>query len=508
MQAAHTQDLSAAASKALQVQMRLDYPELTERELDQLWEAIAGEYEQSEANLCLLNNDLPTLWQVKHQRLQLSDYLWGDNGHLAAQLTAIAAAMPTAPEFLLTTLIAAAGSRLGAGTQIAIKPSAGYIQPAIYRALIVATTGCKKTPTQSIILKPLEVLEAEAFTEWQTAQTAYQRALDIYRARSKHAEALGEWPLPPAPRKRYLVGDSTIDARGRIHQENPRGFLIYQDEGSAHFTHRNRSRSGLRSDIEVELAEFNGGPLTRDRKFESLFVGHSAISRTGTIQWETLASLMKHHDDTTGEWARWLFCAAPAPPAKIDLLSTEADMAFKEQVCLKKLYQTLERIEPQSYQLSQSAKAVFQTIQHRLIDWMQEENHPGLKAAYPKFESYLARLALWLHVVNGALGEKCPAAIVSDATMSRAGQLTEYFVGQLRLIYAHNSPQQQLTGTLLRMQAFAETKGRPIETREFKMGVWSLRKCSPAEIKTHLSTLVQAGYGSWVNGKYQAMPLH
>jgi hypothetical protein len=53
------------------------------------------------------------------------------------------------------------------------------------------------------------------------------------------------------------------------------------------------------------------------------------------------------------------------------------------------------------------------------------------------------------------------------------------------------------------MQTFAEGKGRAVEAREFKSGIWSLRKCSTSEIKSHLSTLVQTGYGVWIDGKYQ-----
>lgn len=503
MRSMSEQDLPASAIKAFKLQVRLDNPELTAQDIEELWVMIVREQEQAEANKELLHHNLPNLLQVKRQRLLLSDYLWGDGGRLATQLTATATAMPTAPEFLLTTLIAAAGSRIGAGTQISIKPSAGYTQPAIYRTLIVAATGCKKTPAQKIILSPLETFEAEAFEQWQKSQTDYQVAVRSYSARLKRGEDSGVYPPSPPPRKRYIVSDSTIEARGRIHQENLRGFLIYRDEGSAHFTSRNKHRKGSGDDLETELTEFNGGNLNKDRKFESLFVTHSAISRTGSIQWDVLANLMKNHDDSTGEWSRWLFCAAPVPVPKIDLFVSDADADLGLCTSLKKLYQRLDQIEPQLYQLSLEAKVVFQTAQHRLIDWMQEENQPGLKAAYPKFESYLARVALWLHLINSALKGCSPAPMIDKRTMVQASQLTEYFVGQLRLIYAHNAPQQQLAGILLRMQTFAEGKGRSVELREFKSGIWGLRKCSTAEIKTHLATLVQTGYGVWVDGKYQ-----
>lgn len=498
------QDLTASATKTFKLQLRLDNPNLTAQDIQELWETIAQEDDRAEEQANLIAGQLPTLMQAKQQRLVLADYLWGDKGRLAAQLTAIAEAMPTAPEFLLATLIPAAGSRIGAETQIVIKPSAGYVQPPIYRTLIVAPTGTKKTPTQSIVLSALEELDAEEFNRWQDAQAVYEKKLYQYEASLKRKENTGERPMQPLPRKRYVLGDSTIEARERIHQENPRGFLIYRDEGSAHFTGRNKYRRGMGDDAEAELSEFNGSAFTRDRKSGSLIVPRSAISRTGSIQWEALASLMKSHDDNNGEWSRWLFCVAPTPPAKIDLFSAGADANPNVHAALKQLYQKADSFSPAQYFLTDEAKTIFQAAQHRLIDWMREENQPGLEAAYPKFESYLARMALWLHIINAALGYGHPASTIGQQTMIQATHLTTYFINQLRLIYAYNSPQQQLTSVFLRMQAFAENKGRPVEIREFKSGIWSLRKYSTAQIRESLSTLVQLGYGSWIGSRYCA----
>lgn len=504
IRSALSQCLNLSDFKAFKLQLHLDNPELPTREIDELCDLIAKESEQFEEQTNLVNYQLPTLMQVKQQRLVLEDYLWGDKGRLAQQLTAIAEAMPTAPEFLLTTLIPAVGSRIGAETQIVIKPSAGYVQPPIYRTLIVAPTGAKKTPAQAIVLTALEALDIEEFHRWQDAQEIYEKKLYQYENSLRQKEKVGDRPILPPPRKRYILGDSTIEARERIHQENPRGFLIYRDEGSAHFTSRNKYRRGVGDDAEAELSEFNGSAFTRDRKSESLMVSRSAISRTGSIQWETLASLMRSHDDSNGEWSRWLFCAAPAPITKIDLFSAGADVNSDIYLALKRLYQKVDSTIPTQYFLSNEAKLVFQAAQHRLIDWMQEENQPGLKSAYPKFESYLARLALWLHIINAALAHGCPSQEISQQAMIRAAQLTTYFINQLRLIYAYNSPQQQLTGILLRLQTFAENKGRSVELREFKSGIWSLRKHSTVQIRESLSTLVQLGYGSWVNGRYCA----
>lgn len=490
-------------------------PELARRSERQSKDVLAlirakeKEREQALEKTEAIAKDLPSLMEVKRQRLNLLDFLWGDGGQLARQLIETAKAMPTAPEFLLTTLIAAAGSRIGAGTRIVIKGSGKrkgngqYTQPGIFRTMIVAPTGAKKTPAQRVIIDPLDELEAEEYQKWDVAQREYESKLAAY---SKGKQKDAELPAPPAPRKRRIVTDATIEARARIHHENPRGFLIYRDEGAAHFTSRDKYRNKASDETEIELSEFNGGPLSKDRAKDSIFVPCTAISRTGSIQWETLKSHMKGHEDHTGEWARWLLCAAPAPASKIDLLSEDADLDTGVDEALKTLYQRLEQVEPANYLLSREAKVIFQEYQHMLIEWQREEDHSGLQNAYPKFESYLARLALWLHVVNAALSGVQPETLISDATMAQAVALIDYFIGQLRLIYAQNSPTSELTGIVLQMQNFAERKGVELAVRDFQSGLRVVRdaKLKKPELLGYMKMLAEIGYGELRGDKYLA----
>lgn len=473
------------------------------RDVWALLRAKEKEYEQAAQRVEAIAQGLPALSEVRSQRLTLRNFLWGDQGVLANQLLEVAKAMPTTPEFLLTTLIAVAGSRIGAGTKVVIKASAQYTQPAIYRTMIVAPTGFKKTPTQLVIIGPLSVLESEEHQKWQEADNRYKQEVAAAKKKSKDMEP----PTPPPLRKRRVVEDNTIEARVRIHSENPRGFLIYRDEGAAHFTSRNMYRNGRGDDPQIELSEFNGGSLSKDRAEQSIYVPWTAISRTGSIQGATLQGLMKDHDDTTGEWARWLFCATPAPPSKIDLLSADAELDIGVAESLRQLYLRLEEMKPANYLLSHEAKVIFQEYQHMLIDWQIEENHDGLQNAYPKFESYLSRLALWLHVVNAALAGLQPETVISEATMVQAVALTDYFIGQLRLIYAHNSPTSGLTGILLKMQDYSERKGIGLVARNFKMGVRLLKEVPTAEIRNYMQTLVEGGYGKFEGNEYWANPV-
>ncbi|MEO0708710.1 MAG: hypothetical protein AAF050_24040, partial [Cyanobacteria bacterium J06649_5] len=62
-------------------------------------------------------------------------------GKLASQFRQVAEAMPTAPDFLITTLIPALASRIGTSSRLAISETAGYTVASIFRTIIVAKTG-------------------------------------------------------------------------------------------------------------------------------------------------------------------------------------------------------------------------------------------------------------------------------------------------------------------------------------------------------------------------------
>lgn len=471
-------------------------------EIQKLANLIQSENEQTEERQ-EIEKALPSLLKLQKQRLNPHDYLWGDRGILAQQLTEIADAMPTSVDFLLTTLISVAGSRIGTAARIIINARSKYVQPAIYRTCIVAPSGFKKTPAQLVIINPLNDLEAEEYKRWSAANEAYKQDKSEYDRKIRQAgDNIGEPPKTPPPRKRFILSDATIEARCAVQAENPRGFLLYKDEWTAHITSRAVYKSGKGDEREAELTEFNGGSLSKDRATnnQSTYIERTAISRTGSTQPETLRSYMGDHEDPTGEFARWLFCVVDSPPAYIDLVSAGDDNGVDQS--LQSLYKNLGLQPNKDYFLSDEAKVVFQDYQHKIIDWTLEEKHPGLKTAYAKFESYFARLALWLHCVNAALAGTIPEQAISKETMIKAVTMTSYFIGQLRIIYALNAPHVSLTGRLLKIKEYINNKPKGVTPRQIKSGLWFVRKVSTADIAQDCKTLDSSGCICLQDGRY------
>jgi hypothetical protein len=465
-------------------------------ELRKLYQERKAEVEQSEEQAEVKLN-LPSLLQ--NRTLNLTDYLWGDNGVLAQAISDTAKAMPTSCEFLFTTLLPTAAALIGTSSRIVVKAKGKYKQPCIIWSAVVARSGQLKTPAQNVILDPLVKLEIEESQKYQAALEQYEINLANWK-KNKNAKAEDK-PKPPS-RKRYLTKDATIESLERIHSNNPRGVLVHRDEIAEDFKADNAYRNGKGGDKEKKLDQFNGSPLIIDRKEREIALERSAISRTGSIQWEVLQSLMGDGYDDNGTFARWLFCAAPSPLRFINLLEDDLDTGIDD--LLTNLYKQLEKMPEADYLLSPGAKEIFQRWQHELVHRELEETHPGLQVIYPKIEAYTARFALWLHVVNAALAKTTPDPTISDRTMSAAVKLARYYLSQSELVLAANSPQSGLTGVLLKIQKYAQGHPNGIKPGKLKSGIKAVRKLDKEKIWLHCHWLADNGYGTLVDGIYRA----
>jgi len=406
---------------------------------------------------------------------------------LAQPLLAASAAMPTAPEYLFNTLLATSGSRIGTTARIVINPEGGYTQPCIFWTANVAHSGQAKTPPQQVILKPLEDMEADA-------KQLHDIQLEDYE-QDKDSDS------KPPVRQRRLLNNVTTSTKIRIHQENPRGLLEYLDELVADYQRLNQYKSGKGDDLQLELSFWNGSGSNYDRHDVRLFLKRTAFSKTGTYQWDTLARLMA--DDVnfiaSGYSARFLYCSILDAPARyLDLLSSRRADTLKEK--LQWLYGELEKLPEADYLLSHEAKVLFQGWNHTLVNAEIEEVHFGLSLVYAKIESYTARLALWLHLVNALLRGEKPLPVIEGETMQHAIEIASFYLWQHKLIHAHNAPNRQLEGIFLKVQTQAEKFfakcGKGISASFLKTRINALKSWMVEKIRNSIfKTLAAVGHG-------------
>ncbi|MBD2364778.1 DUF3987 domain-containing protein [Anabaena minutissima FACHB-250] len=468
-----------------------------------LYNARVKEQEQAE-NREFTKKQLPSLLDAQKARLNPYELFWGDGGKFAHILLGVAQSMPTAVEHLITTLIPAAGSRIGTSARIVVNPRGKYTQPAIFWSCIVAPTGQLKSPSQQVILSALNKLETEEYKLWKAENDHYKRKLSAYQ-KSKDKDS--EPPEAPPPRRRYIISNSTSEARIKIHAENPKGLLNFRDEWSAFINGRNKYRKGSGDDLEQDLSEFNGDVLSKDlvKSEEGIYLERSAISRTGNTQPEMLRKLQSQNnfEDFQGEFSRWLFCLIQSAPAYLDLFKDDDGLGDELDNQLRHLYTRLGLIPEQDYFLDDDGKTNFQAYQHQLINWSLEETHPGLKATYPKLQSYIARLALWLHLVNSVLAqEDKPSQFINGHTVAIACELVHFYLAQAKLMYAINSSQHELAGNYLKVKHFVERKKHGVTAREIKSGIFALKSVPSSEIQAICRELVELGAISHKDKKY------
>jgi hypothetical protein len=418
------------------------------------------------------------------KRLDIRRYL--DKG-LSDPLLSMAAAMPTAPEYLFNTLLATSASRIGTAARVAINPEGGYTQPCIFWTANVAHSGQAKTPPQQAILKPLEEMEAAAKESHDIQMEDYENDDDSDRK--------------PPVRQRRLLNNVTTSTKIRIHDENPRGLLEYLDELVADYQRLNQFKNGKGDDLQLELSFWNGSGGNFDRHDARLFLKRTALSKTGTYQWDTLARLMADEVNfiASGYSSRFLYCSILDAPARyLDLLSSRSADTLKQK--LYWLYGELEKLPQADYLLSHEAKVLFQGWNHTLVNAEIEEVHFGLSLVYAKIESYTARIALWLHLVNAVLRGEKPLPVISGETMQHAIEIASFYLWQHKLIHAHNSPNRQLEGLFLKVQTQAEkfftkcSKGVGasfLKTRINALKNWAVEKIRNSIFKP----LVAAGHG-------------
>ncbi|MBW4441895.1 MAG: DUF3987 domain-containing protein [Plectolyngbya sp. WJT66-NPBG17] len=447
-----------------------------------------------------ITSSINELLDLQKSTLKARDFL---HPELAELIERSAIALPTAESWLLTTLFPAIGSAMGGGQRLVVSPASNYVVSPIFWSAIVAKSGRKKSPTQGAIVKPLTELETEAYK-------SYKHELKLYKDSVKAGDQDTEAPI----RRRFVTNSSTPEGLTRLLSESP-NLLRYTDELRGMFSFNQYKKAG--DEEQFYLSLFNGDSVIVDRADDekSLLADRPCASITGSIQFGVLEKLQSKlgFEDASGLMARFLFCAEDAPLGYLDLQS-EDNSAQQLAIVLKELYGALRAMPDRDYLLSRESKFLFQCWQHHLTDLASAESHAGLAAVYPKIETYTARFALLLHVLNAMFSGGNPAAVVSGETMEKAIALAQYYLNQAKIVYCTNDPESKEDKTLMALIELGRKKG-VLTAREAKIGVRSLREQTPAQIRDLFTQLVALGHGliegdgiraKWIYARSKAKP--
>jgi hypothetical protein len=300
--------------------------------------------------------------------------------------------------------------------------------------------------------------------------------------KSAKKENKPEYPEEPAPPKRVIISDITIEAVGQRLKENPLGLLLYNDELDSFFGNMGRYNSG--NDVPHWLSIHNGSTLTIDRKGgDYIRIAYPSVAIIGGVQPYILKERLKENPEYlhSGFIARFLLAMPPVAPIFLNHNVIPQSALSGWEWFLKSILQQREsaisedgKQTPHVFPIEKAAWEILTEYQHRHAI-LAVGGNDSESAVEGKFGTNTARIALILHVVKmleagEPLSYHTP---VSGETMESACILAEWFTDESKRIYAElagGTTERTLTPEQREVMAVLERTGTAMTTREIKRG--------------------------------------
>ena len=335
---------------------------------------------------------------------------------VASYIRELAKAIGCDEAMVAVPLVSASSAAIGSAAHLQLKNS--WHEPAHVWTAIVAPSGSAKSPAFSQALRPINVLEKDALTQYQKEKIAY--------------EATQDSSAPPI-RRRYRIADATTEAILQLLAENPRGLLLNRNELAAWLGGFDRYSKGA-ADLQCYLELWDGDLASVDRVTkESLTVSNPALAITGTIQPGALKSRLTEAHFESGFAARLLLCLPPVPPQTW----SEEDLADETYAEIEDVFQSLYEIpEGSKVKLCPASKKMWASFYNALNQTIQETEEGPVKAVLVKSIRYTARFILQLHLLRWAAGETNTLHTTDEESVLKGIRLGRWFREETCRVYA------------------------------------------------------------------------
>ncbi|MBY0293410.1 MAG: DUF3987 domain-containing protein, partial [Alphaproteobacteria bacterium] len=415
------------------------------------------------------------------------------------------------------------------GTGCGIRPKARdswTVIPNLWGGIIGAPSTLK-SPALKEILRPLEILEKEAFEAYEKDQQNYFVESEAYKATKEvikkdmtkaaseadnfamnaAKERLRNLQEPQSPScKRYSTNDVTIEKMHELLSRNDRGLLLFRDELMGLLT--NWDRQGHESDRAFYLEAWNGyGSKTTDRIGRgTIYTKNLCISILGSTQPSKLLSYFQQAlsgIENDGLLQRFQLLVYPDEPKKWTLVDRKPNDEARERasVLMKKLASLDfcsygahpdEKSEIPYFHFDHEAQGVF-------YEWLTElegklrtsTDEPILTEHLTKYRKLMPSLALIFHLIN-LVSERSAGAVTVDC-VERAAGWCDYLEGHSRRIYGSGmNPPYQAARTLARRIQGGDLKDR-FDVRDVYRKEWTRLK-TKEEVEAACHLLIEKGW--------------
>ena len=347
------------------------------------------------------------------------------------------------PAMVALPLLSALAAAIGNTRRLEVKP--GWLEPPVLWTSVVAESGSQKTPAFNQAMQFLEKRQTAAFTAHAERLRAYDAEL------AQHDAELGAWkqavrkgnaglapakPVAPVA-TRYYVSDTTIEAMIPILAGNPRGLLVAVDEQAGWLASFDQYRAGRGgADAPKWLSMHTAGSVVSDRKSTgTAYVPSAAVSVAGGIQPGALRRAIGTQHVENGMLAR-LLVAMPPRRAKV---WHENQPDWGAVTAMAGVFDVLLDVVP----TATGEPAVTDFTPEARVAWKPFYNQHGeeqneatgaLASMLAKIEAAAARLALVVHCVRQAAGEKLPHR-VDEVSVEAGVTLARWFAREARRVY-------------------------------------------------------------------------
>ena len=329
-------------------------------------------------------------------------------------------------DFIASSMLFA--TSIAMGNKFRIRIARGYEENAVIYIGLVGRPGVNKSAPLRWALKPLFEYDRKLFAEFQKQMEVYNKTIKTLRA--DHNTDKEEPPRPVL--KKTIVSDFTQEALGQMHNDNPLGLGVYVDELVGWFRNFNRYNSG--NEKEFWLQVFSGTPINVNRKTSApISVPFPFISVGGTIQPRVLKEFGEAGKNDNGFIDRFLFVV---PDNLKKPKWSEVELADEEIENWSQYIANIVEIEyklsddsiviPHVLPFSKSAKKLYIEWQNSYTDYINSLEDEKIASLGSKIEIYLARFALIMQIMKGAVGEGIASEIDEDS-LWRAIKLIQYF---------------------------------------------------------------------------------
>ncbi len=441
-------------------------------------------------------------------------------------LTDIAERMQCPLDYVAVAALIVTASLIGAGCRVRPKRHDSWsVVPNLWGG-IVGRPSTLKSPSLKEVIKPLKLLEEEAYVTFEKESQAHEIEMESYKVQkeaikkrmgkaadlrntleiglAKEELKMLKEPQPPIW-KRYCTNDTTIEKMHELLSQNPRGLLLYRDELIGLLT--TWDKIGHEADRSFYLEAWNGDDSkTTDRIGRgTTHTKNLCISILGSTQPDKMLSYFQQTLSgfcNDGLLQRFQLLIYPDEIKNWTLIDKQPNItAQREVTSIMKALAIMKFSEYGAIQEGDETPYFCFTdqAQHFFYTWVTDLECEKLRAEEePIFIDHLAKyrklmpsLALIFHLINVASGKE-RGAIPLDC-VERAAAWCDYLEMHARRIYEMGlSPGYQAARNLAR-RIQSRDLNDPFDTRDVYRKEWAFLK-TREEVEVACELLIDLGW--------------